>query len=126
MITEIRMKQEILFPVTFQGSKGWTLKKQNRKSTDTFELWYWTRFLTIPWIAKKTKQNKKAGTEQINSEFLCKAQFTNLKQAYFGNIIDLWRSLLCQERWKEREGNEREDEYKQQDGLTQLQEQWMH
>ena len=37
------------------GCESWTIKKAERKRIDAFEMWYWRRLLSIPWIARSNK-----------------------------------------------------------------------
>ncbi|XP_053151756.1 uncharacterized protein LOC128344821 [Hemicordylus capensis] len=74
--TKIRIVWTMVFSMTLYGCESWTLKKQDRKSIDTFELWCWRRLLRILWTARKTN---KWIIEQINPEFSLEAQMNRLK-----------------------------------------------
>lgn len=39
LLTKIGIVEAMVFPVTFNVSKSWTLQKQARKSIDAFEFW---------------------------------------------------------------------------------------
>ena len=32
--------------------ESWTIKKAERQRIDAFKLWYWRRFLRVPWTAE--------------------------------------------------------------------------
>ena len=36
---------------------SWTIKKAECCTTDGFELWYWKRFLRVPWTARRSNQS---------------------------------------------------------------------
>lgn len=57
--------QAIVFSVIFYRNESWTLKKQARKDTDIFELWYRRGFLRILWTVKKTKHSSSNKPIQI-------------------------------------------------------------
>ena len=37
--------------------RGWTIKKAEYQRIDAFELWYWRRFLRVPWTARRSNQS---------------------------------------------------------------------
>ena len=39
------------------GYESWAVKKAERPGIDAFELWYWRRFLRVPWTARKSNQS---------------------------------------------------------------------
>ena len=39
----------MVFPVVIYGCESWTIKKAERRRTDTFKLWCWGRLLRVPW-----------------------------------------------------------------------------
>ena len=47
----------MVFPVGMYGCESWTIKKAEQWRTDTFELWGWRRFLTVPWNARRSNQS---------------------------------------------------------------------
>ena len=34
------------------GCESWTIKKDESRRIDAFELWYWRRLLRVPWTAR--------------------------------------------------------------------------
>lgn len=73
------------FPCGTLQKWEFTVKRQNEKNTDTVDLWSWRWLQKIPWTVKKTN---KSITEQINSQFLFKAEMTRFKFLYFGQICE--------------------------------------
>ena len=43
--TKVRLVKPMVFPVVMYGCESWTVKKAERRGTDAFELWCWTRLL---------------------------------------------------------------------------------
>ena len=39
----------MVFPVVMYGCESWTIKKDEHRRTDAFELWCWRRLLRVPW-----------------------------------------------------------------------------
>ena len=55
--TKVRLVKAMVFPVAMYGCESWTIKKAEHRRIDAFELWCWTRFLGVPWIARRSKQS---------------------------------------------------------------------
>ena len=49
--TKIHLVKAMVFPVVMYGCESWTVKKAERRTIDTFELWCWRRLLRVPWTA---------------------------------------------------------------------------
>ena len=45
------------FLVVMYGCESCTVKKAERRRIDAFELWYWRRLVSIPWIARRSNQS---------------------------------------------------------------------
>ena len=45
--TKVRLVKAMVFPVVMYGCESWTVKKAERRRTDAFELWCWTRLLRV-------------------------------------------------------------------------------
>ena len=39
------------------GCESWTVKKAECQRIDAFELWFWRRFLRVPWTARSSNQS---------------------------------------------------------------------
>ena len=55
--TKVRLVKAMVFPVVMYGSENWTIKKAECQRIDAFELWYWRRFLRVPWTHSKGDQS---------------------------------------------------------------------
>ena len=53
--TKVRLVKAMVFPVVMYECESWTIKKAERQRTDAFELWYWRRFLRVPWTARSNQ-----------------------------------------------------------------------
>ena len=54
LLTKVCLVKTMVFPVVMYGCESWT--KAECKRTDAFQLWYWRRFLRVPWTAKRSNQ----------------------------------------------------------------------
>ena len=49
---KVHVVKALVFPVVMYGCESWTMKKAERRRSDTFELWCWRRLLRVPWTAR--------------------------------------------------------------------------
>ena len=52
--TKFHLVKAMAFPVMY-GCESWTIRKAEHQRTDAFELWYWRRFLWVPWTARRSR-----------------------------------------------------------------------
>ena len=84
----------MVFPVVIYGCESWTLNKAECWRTDTFELWYWRRFLRVPWTARRSNQFI---LKEISPEYSLEELMLKLKLQYFGHLMwrtDSWEKTL--------------------------------
>ena len=55
--TKVHLVKAMVFPGVMYGCESWTIKKTERRRTDTFELWCWRKLLRVPWTAKRSNQS---------------------------------------------------------------------
>ena len=55
--TKVGLVKAMVFPVVRYGCESWTMKKAECQRIDDFELWYWRRFLRVPWTARRSNQS---------------------------------------------------------------------
>ena len=67
------------------GWESWTIKKAECQRIDAFELWYWRKFLRVPWTARRSNQSI---LKEINPEYSLEGLL--LKLWYFGHLM--WRT----------------------------------
>ena len=62
-----------------------TIKKaERRRRIDAFELWCWRRLLSVPWIARRSKQSI---LKDISPEYSLEGLMLKLKVQYFGHLM---------------------------------------
>ena len=77
----------MFFPVVMYGCESWTIKKAECRRINAFELWYWRRFLRVPWIARRSNQSI---LKEISPEYSLEGLMLKLKLQYFGHLM--WRT----------------------------------
>ncbi|XP_075210230.1 uncharacterized protein LOC142317556 [Lycorma delicatula] len=82
--TKCRLVHTIIFLITINGYESWTLKREDRRRIDAFELWCCRRMLRIPWAAKITNR---AVLERVKPAMFFEGKVLWLKLLYFGHIM---------------------------------------
>ena len=82
--TKVHLLKAIVFPVAMYGCEIWTLKKAERQRIDTFELWFWTRLLRVPWTARRCNQSI---LKEISPGCSLEGLMLKLKLQYFGYLV---------------------------------------
>ena len=93
--TKVHLVKAMVFPVVMYGCQSWTIKKAEHRSIDTFELWYWRRFLRVPWTARRS--NLKSILKEISPEYSLEALMVKVKLQYFGHLM--WRIDSSERPW---------------------------
>ena len=57
MLTKVHLIKAMVFPVVRYGCESWTIKTAECERIDVFELWWWRRFLRVPWTARRSNQS---------------------------------------------------------------------
>ena len=70
------------------GFESWTIRKDECRRIDAFELWCWRRLLRVPWTTRRSNQSilKEINTEYSLEELMLKLQ-------YFGHLMQRANSL---------------------------------
>ena len=79
---KVHLVKAMVFPVVMYGCESWTIKKAEHRRIDAFELWYWRRFLKVPWTARRSNQSILKG---INPESSLEGLI--LKFQYIGHLM---------------------------------------
>ena len=74
----------MVFPVVMYGCESWTVKKAECWRIDAFELWYWRRFLRVPWTARRSNQSI---LKEISPGCSLEGMMLKLKLQYFGHLM---------------------------------------
>ena len=82
--SKVRLVKAMVFPVVVYGCKNWTLKKDEHRRFDAFELWCWRRLLRVSWTARRSNQSI---LKEICPEYSLEGPILKLKLQYFGPLM---------------------------------------
>ena len=82
--TKVLLVKAMVFPVVMYRCESWTIKKAEHWRIDAFELWYWKRFLRVPWTARRSNQSI---LKEISPEYSLEGLTLKLKLQYFGHLM---------------------------------------
>ena len=80
--------------------ESWTIKKAEHQRVDTFEMWFWTRLLRVPWTARRSNQSI---LKENNLKYSLEELILKLNLQYFGHLMgrtDSLEKILMLERLK--------------------------
>ena len=84
LLTRMSLVKAMIFPVVMYGWESWTIKKAEWCKIDAFKLWYWRRFLRVPWTARRSNQSI---LKEINPEYSLERLMLKRKLRYFGHLM---------------------------------------
>ena len=87
--TKVRLVKAMVFPVVMYGYESWTVKKDEHRRIDAFELWCWRRLLRVPWTAKGSNQSI---LKEISPEYSLEG-LLKPKVQYFAHLMRRTDSL---------------------------------
>ena len=106
--TKVHLVKAMFFPGVMCGCESWTIKKAEHQRIDAFELWYWKRFLRVPWTAQRSNQSI---LKEISPEYSLAGLMLKLKHQYFGHQMQrtdsLEKALMLGKTEGGRRGNDR-------------------
>ena len=82
--TKVHLVKAMVFPVVMYGCESWTVKKDEHRRIDAFELWCWRRLLRVPWTAKRRNQSI---LKEISPGCSLEGLMLKLKFQYFGHLM---------------------------------------
>ena len=82
--TKVHLVKAMVFPVVMCGCESWTIKKDELRRIDAFELWCWRRLLRVPWTERRSNQSI---LKEINPEYSLEGLMWKLKLQYFGPLL---------------------------------------
>ena len=82
--TKVHLVKAIFFPVVMYGCESWTVKNDECRKIDAFELWCWRRLLRVPWTARRSNQSI---LMEISPGCSLERLMLKLKLQYFGHLI---------------------------------------
>ena len=81
--TKVHLVKTMVFPVVMYGCESWTVKKDEYRRIDAFELWCWRRLLRVPWTARRSNQS----ILKISPGCSLQGLMLKLKLQYFGQLM---------------------------------------
>ena len=84
MSAKVHLVKAMVFPVVMYGCESWTRKKAECWRIDAFELWFWRRFLRVPWTARSSNQSI---LKEISPGCSLEGLMLKLKLQSFGHLI---------------------------------------
>ena len=88
--TNVRLVEAMVFPMVMYGCESWTMKKAEHQRNDVFELWYWRRFLRVPWTARRSNQSI---LKEISPRCSLEGLMLKLELQYFAHLMQRVDSL---------------------------------
>ena len=83
--TKVCLAKAVVCPVILCGCESWTIKKDECRRIDAFELWCWR----VPWTARRSNQS----ILKISPGCLLEGLMLKLKLQYFGHLMQRVDSL---------------------------------
>ena len=90
MPTKVRLVKAMVFPVVMYGCDSWSIKKAECRRIDAFELWFWKRFLRVPWTARRSNQSI---LKEISPGCSLEGLMLKVKFRYSGHLMQRTDSL---------------------------------
>ena len=88
--TKVHLVRAMVFPVVMYGCESWTINKAEHRRIDAFQLWFWRRFLRVPWTARRSHQSI---LKEISPGCSPEGLMLKLKFQYFGHLMQRADSL---------------------------------
>ena len=82
--TKVCLVKAMVFPGVMYGCESWTVKKDECRRIDAFELWCWRRLLRVPWTARRSNQSI---LKEISLWISLEGMMLKLKLQYFGLLM---------------------------------------
>ena len=82
--TKVCLVKAVVFPVVMYGCESWTVKKDEHRRIDAFELWCWRRLLRVPWIPRRSNQSI---LKVISPGCSLEGMMLKLKLQYFSHLM---------------------------------------
>ena len=82
--TKVMLVNSLVFPVVLYGAESWTLKLNDKRRINSFEIWCWRRVLRISWTQKVTNEEV---ISRIAPNITLEAMVLKQKLTYFGHVM---------------------------------------
>ena len=80
----VRLAKTLVWPVMMYGSEVWTLRKEDKRRIEGFEMWVWRRMMKVSWTERKTNEEVLGMVRQ--SRQLLEA-ILNRKKNWMGHVL---------------------------------------
>ena len=107
---KVCLVKAMVFPVVIYGCESWTVKKDECRRIDAFELWCWRRLLRVPWTARRSNQSI---LKEISPGCSLEGMMLKLQLQYFGHLmrrVDSLEKTDVGRDWGQEEKGTTEDE----------------
>ena len=84
LLAKVCIIKAMIFPLVMYSCESWTIKKAEHQSIDAFELWCWSRLLSVPWPAKRSNQSI---LKEMDLEYSLEGPMLTLRFQYFGHLV---------------------------------------
>ena len=116
LLTKVCLVKAMVFPVVMYGYESWTIKKDECRRIDAFELWCWRRLLRVPWTARRSNQSiLKEISPGVNWRDWCWSWNSNTLATWCGELTHWKRPWWWEGGGRRRRGRQR---MKWLDGIT--------
>ena len=88
--TKVCLVKGMVFSGVMFGCESWTIKKDEHRIIDAFELWCWRRLLTVRWTARRSNQSI---LKEINPGISLEGMMLKLKLQYSCEELTHWKRL---------------------------------
>ena len=82
--TKVHLVKVIVFSVVMYGCENCIVEKAEHQRIDAFELWHWTKFLRVPWTARRSNQSI---LKEISPGCSLEGLMLKLKLQYFDHFM---------------------------------------
>ena len=82
--TKVHLVKAMVFPLVMCECESWTIKKAEHRRIDAFELWFWRRFLRVPWTVGRSNQSI---LKEVNPGYSLEGLIVKLKLQFFGHLM---------------------------------------
>ena len=90
LLRKVHILKAMVFPVVMYRCESWTIKKADRQTIHTFELWCWRKLLRVPWTARRSNQSI---LKEISPEYSWEGLMLKLKLQYLAYLMQRASSL---------------------------------
>ena len=88
--TKVCLVKAMFFSSGHVWIESWTVKKDEHRRIDAFELWCWRRLLGVPWTTRRSDQSI---LKEISPEYSLERLRLRLKLQYFDHLMRRTESL---------------------------------